>query len=358
MSALMMSCLVWLRLGSLRTNGTDNDNDNDSAGDPVVTRNFAVGIWAPLGDNPRVIGPGGRQVLALRLLMLAGALAGCARGAKPDQPLSTLESARRVRYVIAADIAGDPGSLGPPGTTEELRRWVAQYMAQVGLALGGDARGSHDVELHLSLSARGGTVLMYGTAGMAAIADGRPVDQWSTSEHVEPAGGFARALARDLVESLVHSQRLAAHADASAGAPPTPGVVNGMVIPAVAVSAPLLPPSGPGAAWPAGGPASPAPPQAPGDSTAAARARARQGQAFYDLKRFQEAYLEYEQAYLIEQDPALLYNMGQCQRKLGNNEEALHFYRTYLRRVPKGPSAVEAEKRVRELEDATARTRR
>src|SRR6185436_205870 len=97
--------------------------------------------------------------------------------------------------------------------------------------------------------------------------------------------------------------------------------------------------SGPGATAPTGGSAPPAPPQSPGDSnsTAAARARARQGQAFYDLKRFQEAYLEYEQAYLIEQDPALLYNMGQCQRKLGNNEEALHFYRTYLRRVPKGP---------------------
>jgi tetratricopeptide (TPR) repeat protein len=304
-----------------------------------------------------VIGPGRRQVLGLWLLMLAGALAGCARGAKRDQPLSTLESARRVRYVITADVAGDANSLGPPGTTEDLRRWVAQYMAQVGLTLVGDSRGPHDVELHLSLSARGG-VLMYGTAGMAAMADGQPVDQWSTSEHVEAASGFTRALARDLVESLVHSQRLAAHADASGGVSPNPAAVNGMMIPAVAVSTPLLPPSGPGAPAPAGGSAPFATPQSPGDSTAAARARAHQGQAFYDLKRFQEAYQEYEQAYLIEQDPALLYNMGQCQRKLGNNDEALHFYRTYLRRVPKGPSAVEAEKRVRELEDATARTRR
>ena len=79
---------------------------------------------------------------------------------------------------------------------------------------------------------------------------------------------------------------------------------------------------------------------------------------FYDLKRFQEAFGEFEQAYLIEQDPALLYDMAQCQRKLGNNEEALHFYKTYLRRVPKGPSAVEAEKRAREIEDAMNRTKR
>jgi tetratricopeptide (TPR) repeat protein len=104
--------------------------------------------------------------------------------------------------------------------------------------------------------------------------------------------------------------------------------------------------------------AAPAPADPPGSSTAAARAHARQGLAFYDLKRFQEAFGEFEQAYLIEQDPALLYDMAQCQRKLGNNEDALHFYRTYLRRVPKGPSAVEAEKRAREIEDAMNRAKR
>ena len=319
-----------------------------------------------------MIDPGRRPALWSSLisslvpgLIVAGALAGCARGAKRDQPLSTLESARRVRYAIAAEVAGDPSSLGAPGTTAQLRQWVGQYLAQVGLAVISEAPGPGDVELHLSLSARGGSVLLYGTAGMQATADGRPVDQWSTSEHVEPAGGFARALARDLVESLVHSPRLAAHADAATGhtsPSPTPVAMNGVVIPAVAVSTPLLPAPGPA---PPGAPGTPAPPVPPpstgtgtGDPTAAARAHARQGQAYYDLKRFQEAYLEYEQAYLIEQDPALLYNMGQCQRKLGNSEEALHFYRTYLRRVPKGPSAVEAEKRVRELEDAIAHPRK
>ena len=298
-----------------------------------------------------MIGPDRRSAW-LGLVILAAAAAGCARGAaRRDQPLATLESARRVRYAVAAEVSGDATSLGPPGTTEALRQWVAQYLAQVGLTLVGDARSPHDVELRLSLSARGGTVLLYGTAGMLALADGRTVDQWSTSEHVEPASGFARALARDLVESLVHSPRLAAHADAaSGGAPPAPA--NGNLIPAVAVSTSLLSPPPPPAAPPPNAGGAPA---SAGDSTAAARAHARQALAFYDLKRFQEAYQEYEQAYLIEQDPALLYNMGQCQRKLGNSEEALHFYRTYLRRVPKGPSAVEAEKRVRELEDATAR---
>lgn len=309
-----------------------------------------------------MIGPGRRQVLSCLLTVVAGSATGCARGAKRDQPLSTLEAARRVRYIIAPGVAGDANSLGPPGTPEQLRQWVAQYMAQVGLVLAGEAPGPHDVELRLSLSARGGAMLMYGTAGMVAVADGHPVDQWSTGEHVEPANGFARTLARDLVETLVHSPRLAAHADAATGgASPTAAPVHGVVIPAVAMSTPAGPPEPPESAAPAP-PGAPAPatssPPSPGGSTAAARARSRQGQAFYDLNHFQEAFLEYEQAYLLEQDPALLYNMGQCQRKLGNNEEALHFYRTYLRRVPKGPSAVEAEKRVRELENPTARTRK
>ena len=119
---------------------------------------------------------------------------------------------------------------------------------------------------------------------------------------------------------------------------------------------PGAPPASEGSVTPP--PVGPPPADPAGLSTAAARAHAKQGLAFYDLKRFQEAFGEFEQAYLIEQDPALLYDMAQCQRKLGNNEEALHFYKTYLRRVPKGPSAVEAEKRAREIEDAMNRAKR
>ncbi len=267
--------------------------------------------------------------------------------------------------MIFPGVAGDANALGPPGTPDLLRQWVAQYMTQVGLAVVAGPPSADVVELRLSLSARGGSVLLYGTAGMALLASGRTLDQLTTSEHVEPAGGFARALARDLVEALVHSQPLAAHVDGTTDrAPPPPR--NGTVIPAVALSGPpppppsngFLAPEGPGSGPGPGSPNPALPPPAPGpgaDNTAAAKAHARQGLAHYDLGHLQQAYAEFEQAYLLEQDPALLYNMGQCQRKLGNNDEALHFYRTYLRRVPKGPSAVEAEKHVRELEDAAAR---
>jgi tetratricopeptide (TPR) repeat protein len=90
------------------------------------------------------------------------------------------------------------------------------------------------------------------------------------------------------------------------------------------------------------------------DGIAAAKAHTRQGSALYDLGRYTDANAEFERAYLIEQDPALLYNMGQCHRKLGNADEAVHFFRTYLRRSPSGPFAGAAEKRIHEIEAESA----
>jgi tetratricopeptide (TPR) repeat protein len=293
--------------------------------------------------------------------LFAGVSAGCAHNTVPRQPAtpSTLEAARRVHYLIAANVTGDPTSLGPPGTTDQLRQWLGQYLAQVGLPPASNPPSPGDVELRLSLSARGGSVLLYGTAALVAVANGQVIDQWSTSEHVEPATSFSRALARELVEALVHSPRLATYADAvSGGGPPSGAPPSGVTMTAMLAPAPPPPPEGSVTPPPVAPGQPPSSPPAGGSSTEAARAHARQGLALYDLKRFQEAFNEFEQAYLLEQDPALLYDMAQCQRKLGNNEEALHFYRTYLRRVPKGPSAVEAEKRAKEIEDAMSRAKR
>jgi hypothetical protein len=303
--------------------------------------------------------------VSLLLVLAAGVAAGCARTNNntpraPSTP-STLEAERRVHYLIAASVSGDPTGMGPAGTPDQLRHWVGTYLAQVGLPPAGSAPGPGDVELRLSLAVHGGSVLLYGTAVMVAVANGQVIDQWSTSEHVEPATSFARTMARELVEAMVHSTRLATYADAASGGRPAPGAPpTGFTMPAVALM-PGPPPAPEGSVTPpplgsAPGGSPPADPA--GSSTAAARAHAKQGLALYDLKRFQEAFGEFEQAYLIEQDPALLYDMAQCQRKLGNNEEALHFYKTYLRRVPKGPSAVEAEKRTREIEDAMNRAKR
>ena len=280
------------------------------------------------------------------LLAAAAATAACATGNGGKPAPATLESARKLRYIVAPAVAVDPnGGGGPRGTPDQLRAWVAHYMSQVGLAVAADAQQPHDVEVQLALSAHGALVL-YGTAGMRLVADGQPIDQWTTGEHVEPAGGFARALAQELVETMVHSTRLATAAEARAPSG-QPIMVAVATQPAAASE---MEASGETAAAPAGAEPSSA-------TVDAARVHTRQGAAYYDLNRYREAYGEFEQAYLLQQDPALLYNMGQCQRKLGNAEQALHFYRTYLRRAPQGPLTVEAEKRVRELDGTAARGR-
>ena len=153
--------------------------------------------------------------------------AGCARTNNntprgPTTP-STLEAARRGRYLIAASVSGDPNGMGPAGTPDQLRQWVGTYLSQVGLPPAGSAPGPGDVELRLTLSAHGGSLLVYGTATMAAVANGQVIDQWVSSEHVEPATSFARTMARELVEAMVHSTRLATYADSASGGRAAPG---------------------------------------------------------------------------------------------------------------------------------------
>jgi tetratricopeptide (TPR) repeat protein len=86
------------------------------------------------------------------------------------------------------------------------------------------------------------------------------------------------------------------------------------------------------------------------EDTAAAREHYQKGTGFYDLGRYQDAAKEFEAAYEAKNDPALLYNLAQSHRLAGNTEQALHFYRTYLRRVPKAANRSEIEERILALE--------
>jgi tetratricopeptide (TPR) repeat protein len=90
------------------------------------------------------------------------------------------------------------------------------------------------------------------------------------------------------------------------------------------------------------------------DDAASAREHYQKGTAFYDLGKYNEAIKEFEAAYEIKNDPALLYNLAQSHRLAGNAEQALHFYRTYLRRVPKAPNRAEIDERITALEQQVA----
>src|SRR6476659_5013199 len=90
------------------------------------------------------------------------------------------------------------------------------------------------------------------------------------------------------------------------------------------------------------------------DSTAAAREHYQKGTAFYDLGRYADAIREFEAAYELKNDPALLYNLAQSNRLAGNAEQALRLYKTYLRYVPKAPNRAEIEERITTLEQQVA----
>lgn len=59
----------------------------------------------------------------------------------------------------------------------------------------------------------------------------------------------------------------------------------------------------------------------------------------YDLGNFEGALGGYSEAYRLMPAPALLFNMGQCHRQLGQYERAAFFYRRYLALEPDSPDA-------------------
>jgi tetratricopeptide (TPR) repeat protein len=87
---------------------------------------------------------------------------------------------------------------------------------------------------------------------------------------------------------------------------------------------------------------------------AAALAHYRRGMTHYQLSEYREALSAFKEAFRVKNDPAFLYNIAQCHRKLGHAQDAITFYRTYLRRAPRAANRAEVERQITELERAPA----
>jgi tetratricopeptide (TPR) repeat protein len=90
------------------------------------------------------------------------------------------------------------------------------------------------------------------------------------------------------------------------------------------------------------------------DNKAAAKEHYARGTSFYDLGRYDDAIKEFEAAYELKNDPAFLYNLAQSYRQVGNHEQAVHFYKTYLRYVPKSPNKADIEEKIKAEEQLIA----
>jgi tetratricopeptide (TPR) repeat protein len=70
----------------------------------------------------------------------------------------------------------------------------------------------------------------------------------------------------------------------------------------------------------------------------------------YDVGKYQEAIEEYQKAYEIGGDAAMIYNIAQAYRLSDQLTEAIRFYRRYLQRSPSAPNREIVERRIAELE--------
>ncbi len=90
------------------------------------------------------------------------------------------------------------------------------------------------------------------------------------------------------------------------------------------------------------------------DDKEAARQAYLEGTRRYDLNEFSTALAAFKRAYLAFEDPAFLYNIAQCYRQLGDKENAVRFYRSYMRKVPNAPNRDEVTGTITTLDVAIA----
>lgn len=82
----------------------------------------------------------------------------------------------------------------------------------------------------------------------------------------------------------------------------------------------------------------------------AAKEYFEQARRLYDVGKYQEAIEAYQKAYLNVEDPVFLYNIAQSHRLNNQPEDAIRFYKNYLRRSPDASNRGEVEKKMEDLQ--------
>jgi len=276
---------------------------------------------------------------------------------------TALRSQRRLVYRLVGPvaIAETPGSRPAPNLDRELRHDVRRDMRQLGLEVDGDPALGSDLTMHLSASVQSVARLARGRAWMWVMADGQLLEQIASAEVIEAPDRLADALSRDLVERLARSPRTAQYADLlygrrlrplrdsvgrhsagrgdeMAGVPPLEmlnyGTMSRLRQPAKGGRTELA-----------------EPPAAPEPARAAAQAAMQKAQGLLAAGQPREAYVAYEQAYLLDGSAEPLFGMAESLLHAGAKQQATIFYRAYLRRAPPGsPDAARANAQVSALE--------
>ena len=83
---------------------------------------------------------------------------------------------------------------------------------------------------------------------------------------------------------------------------------------------------------------------------ARAREAFRRATHAYDFGEYAKALDAFKEAYTAYEDPGFLFNIAQCHRQLGQTEEALRVYRSYLRNATNPPNAEEVRGLIARME--------
>jgi tetratricopeptide (TPR) repeat protein len=85
-------------------------------------------------------------------------------------------------------------------------------------------------------------------------------------------------------------------------------------------------------------------------ATREAKRHFERGEKLYALAKFSAALDEYQKAYDAKSIPALLFNIGQCYRNLGDYDAAIFSYRKYLKAEPDAANREQVEQLISDLE--------
>ncbi len=100
------------------------------------------------------------------------------------------------------------------------------------------------------------------------------------------------------------------------------------------------------------------PPAAPDPKQAQAEALFAEGQKHYDLREYNEAIESFRKAYALVPLPDMLFDIAQAYRQLNDCDNAVAFYRNYLRARPDADNRDLADKRATEMEECATEQRK
>jgi len=261
-------------------------------------------------------------------------------GPMSDEDSEAVRSLRiHLRETAKLKIEGDVA----PGFDVKLRTLIGTELERNGVTLAAKPGDAHDLVLTLEGRVHGAPIFFFGRVSLAVKRGEQTVDVLTADDELHPKADFAGRVAWVLAHGFLESRPVAAAArELTSKRRPGPRAPGGAILAVDRTSSA-------GAATAAG----PTPAEKPSaGAIAQAKERSRRGQSLYDLGRYKEAVDEYEAAYLAAPDAVLLYNLGQCHRKLGNGKEAAMSYRGYLRNHPQAPNRKQVERFIAELEAA------